>query len=198
MGRYVKDLVLNKPADFVEFIMNDYLQKNQFSMSDWKGEPAFRAGDAMMEGYKFLKWSYAGGVLHLEAWLKSGTGKEMDLEGFVATMQKKPYKDSLEQLFRVLQQDVPEGQGTEPIMVQTVDNTSAATQALICGIVSIVGGFIMPLAGVLFAVVGYSRARMGMGSSKAGLAKAGKVLSIIGMVVSIIVWGLNIIAAVVL
>lgn len=38
MARFVKDLVLNKPEEFVTFVMNDYLQKNQFSMSDWKGE----------------------------------------------------------------------------------------------------------------------------------------------------------------
>ncbi len=40
MARFVKDLQLNKPDDFVEFIMNDYLKKNQFSLSDWKGEAA--------------------------------------------------------------------------------------------------------------------------------------------------------------
>ena len=44
MARYVKDLVLNKPEDFVTFIMNDYLQKNQFVVSEWKGEPAYRTG----------------------------------------------------------------------------------------------------------------------------------------------------------
>ena len=70
MARYVRELVLNKPDDFVSFMMNDYLQKNKFSMSDWKGEPAYRAGDAMMEGYKYLKWSYSNGTLHVEAWLK--------------------------------------------------------------------------------------------------------------------------------
>ena len=74
MARFTKDLTLNKPENFVEFVMNDYLQKNQFSMSDWKGEPAYRAGDAMMEGFKFLKWSYENGVLHVEAWLKGSFG----------------------------------------------------------------------------------------------------------------------------
>ena len=69
MARYVKDLVLNKPEDFVTFIMNDYLQKNQFVVSEWKGEPAYRTGDAMIEGYKYLKWSYENGTLHLEAWI---------------------------------------------------------------------------------------------------------------------------------
>ena len=57
MARFVQDLALNKPDDFVYFIMNDYLQKNGFVMSDWKGEPAYKAGDGVMEGYKYLKWS---------------------------------------------------------------------------------------------------------------------------------------------
>ena len=82
MARYVKDLVLNKPEDFVTFIMNDYLQKNQFVVSEWKGEPAYRTGDALIEGYKYLKWSYENGTLHLEAWMKSTFGKEMGLDGF--------------------------------------------------------------------------------------------------------------------
>lgn len=206
MARYVKDLVLNKPDDFVNFMMNDYLQKNQFAMSDWKGEPAYRAGDAMMEGYKFLKWSYINGTLHLEAWLKGTGGGEWNLDGFVGTLQKKPYKNSLEQLFTALQQEIPEGQqpgqgqsggqNAQPIPVQTVDNSSAAVQALILGIASLIFAFIIPLISILLAVVGYSRARMGSGSSKAGMAKAGKILCTIGVIAAIIVWILNILVTV--
>ena len=82
--------------------MNDYLQKNGFTMSDWKGEPAYRAGDAMMEGYKYLKWSYVNGRFHLEAWLKGTFGGEWGLEGFVGTLQKKPYKNNLLQLMSTI------------------------------------------------------------------------------------------------
>ena len=206
MARYVKDLVLNKPEDFVSFMMNDYIQKNQFAMSDWNGEPAYRAGDAMLEGYKFLKWSYENGTLHLEAWMKGTAGGEWNLDGFVGTLQKKPYKNSLEQLFTALQQEIPEGQnisggqngqpGAQPIPVQTVDNTSAAVQALVLGILSLVFSFIIPLISILLAVIGFARARMGSGSSKAGMAKAGKVLCIIGVVVAIIMWVLNILLTV--
>lgn len=194
MARFSKDLVLNKPEEFVTFIMNDYIQKNQFSMSDWKGEPAYRAGDAMMEGYKYLNWSYANGTLHLEAWLKGSTGKEWDLDGFVGVVQKKPYKESLEQLFKALQQDIPEGQTMEgmaqAIPVTTVDNSKPATVALIFGILSIAFVWI-PLLSIVLASIGFSRARMGSGSSKAGMAKAGKILCIIGAVVAVILWVLN-------
>lgn len=163
-------------------------------MSDWKGEPAFRAGDPALEGYKYLKWGYMNGVLHLEAWMKGTFGGEWDLEGFAGSLQKKPYRESLEQLFGILQQPLPQGQQMPqgyPIPVQTTDNTGAATMALIFGILAVVTGFLIPIIGILFGCLGFSRARMGGGSSKAGMAKAGKILCIIGIVVSIIMWVLS-------
>lgn len=203
MARYIRDIVLNKPNDFVAFMMNDYLQKNGFSLSDWKGEPAFRAGDAMLEGYKFMKWSYNGSVLHVEAWMRSNFGKEMDLDGFVGTLQKQPFKDSLEQLFTLMQQNVPmpnqpaydmNGQPIpQAVPVQTVDNSSAATLALVFGIISLITAFILPLISIIFGTLGANRARLGGGSSKAGMATAGKVLSIVGVILAIIVWILNIV-----
>ncbi|MGN0432190.1 MAG: hypothetical protein ACI4EQ_07520 [Lachnospiraceae bacterium] len=106
MARYIQNLVLNKPMDFVAYMMNDYLQKNGFSMSQWKGEPAYRAGDALVTGYKYVKWYYDGSMLHVEAWMKGTFGGEMDLDGFVAILQKKPFKESLEQLFALLMQPI--------------------------------------------------------------------------------------------
>lgn len=215
MARYVKDLVLNKPDDFVAFVVNDYLQKNKFEMSDWNGEPAYRAGDAMVEGFKYLKWSYSGGVFHLEAWLKGTAGGEWDLDGMVGALMKKPYKKSLEQLLDVLQQEIP-AQNTapqgnvppqggfeqqvppnpQPIPVRTTDNTGAATAALVLGILSVVFGLFIPLVGIILGVVGITQARMGSGSSKAGSAKAGKVLSIIGICIAVAGWLLNIVLTV--
>ena len=208
MARYVKELVLNKPEDFVQFMMNDYLRKNSFVMADWKGEPAYRTGDAMMEGYKYLKWYYNNGVFHLEAWMKGTFGGEWNLDGFVGTLQKKPYRESLEQLFEALKQPLPmeqgmaAGQGGMPgnpgqpyqnvVPVHTVDNSGAATMGLLFGILSIVFAFLVPIVSILLACLGYSRARMGAGSRKAGQAKAGKILCIIGIITAIVMWGLSI------
>ena len=208
MARYVKELVLNKPEDFVQFMMNDYLRKNSFIMSEWKGEAAYRAGDAMMEGYKYLKWYYNNGVFHLEAWMKGTFGGEWNLDGFVGTLQKKPYRESLEQLFEALKQPLPmeqgmaAGQGGMPgnpgqpyqnvVPVHTVDNSGAATMGLVFGILSIVFAFLVPIVSILLACLGFSRARMGAGSRKAGQAKAGKILCIIGIITAIVMWGLSI------
>lgn len=210
MARYVKDLVLNKPEDFVTFIMNDYLQKNQFVVSEWKGEPAYRTGDALLEGYKYLKWSYENGTLHLEAWMKSTFGKEMGLDGFVGALQKKPYREGLEQLFHVLEQAIPEegvnaqagqqgvngiGINGQPkpqsVPVKTVDNSSAATMALVFGILAFGVSFLSPLISIILAVLGYSRARMGMNSHLKGRAKAGRNFCIVAIVLSVILWVTN-------
>lgn len=206
MARYIKDVTLNKPDDFVAFIMNDYLQKNSFAMSDWKGEPCYRAGDAMMEGFKYLKWNYTGGVLHLEAWLKGNFGKEMNLDGFVGCLVKKPYRESLEQLVTVLQQEIPEEQmnqqmnaedgaqpAVQPIQVATVNNTNAATLAMLFGILALVLAFVSPIFSIICACLGFAQARMGAGSTSAGMAKAGKIMSIVGLVLAIIMWVIGII-----
>lgn len=215
MARFTQDIVLNKPDNFVYFIMNDYLQKNGFSMSDWKGEPAYRAGDGFVEGYKYLKWSYTNGTFHLEAWLKGTFGGEWNLDGFVGIAMKKPYKNNLMELIRVLQQELPENvpdtaaegavanseaatQTTSgPIPVQTVDNYKAAQQGLILGILSVVFCF-SPIICICLAAIGFSRCRMGQGSSKANLAKTGKILCIIGICIMAALWLLNIVLSVLL
>ena len=208
MARYTYDLVLNKPEDFVQFVVNDFLQKNRFETADYNGEAVYRAGDPMVEGYKYLKWSYIGAVFHVEAWLKGLSG-EMDLDGFVGTLQKKPYKESLEQLYAALQQPIQAapgqgaqagpgmqqgaqaGPGPQPVPVYTVDNTKAATMAMVFGILSIIAGLLIPIAGLILGILGVTRARMGAGSSMAGRAKIGKVCSIVGIVVAILMWALN-------
>lgn len=110
MARYVQDVVLNKPDNFVFYIMNDFLQKNGFVLADWKGEPAYRAGDPMLTGYRYLKYSYTNGVFHLEAWMMGTFGGEWDLEGFVGIAQKGPYKNNLQLLIQTLQQPLPQQQ----------------------------------------------------------------------------------------
>ena len=80
--------------------------------------------------------------------------------------------------------------------MKTVDNTGAATAALVLGILSIAFGLFIPLIGIILGIIGMTQARMGSGSSKAGMAKAGKVLSIIGICIAAAGWLLNIVLTV--
>lgn len=199
MARYIRDIPLNQPDDFVNFMMNDYLNKNAFQMSDWKGEAAYRAGDPMLEGYKYLKWSYVNGVFHLEAWLRGTFGGEWDLDGFVGCAMKQPYKKALENLIALLQQNVsavgtqtvqsPDGtvETRNIVPVATTDDTKAATLALVFGILSIVFSC-SPIFSIFFAILAFSRARAGGYSSKAGMAKAGKICAIVGLCIAVLLW----------
>jgi len=194
MARFSQDLVLNKPDDFVMFIMDDYLKKSGFQMSTWKNESAYKTGDGFIEAVRYLKWNYQNGVFHLEAWIKGGIGKEMDLEGIVAIIYKKPFKKSLEMLFEVLQQPLPERTGgtgryenaMQTIQVATVDNSKSAVAGFILSLISLpICIFYSAWIGIIMGCVGYSMSRMGSGSSKGGLATAGKVLGILSVVFGI-------------
>ena len=194
MAKYIRDLELRKPEDFVQFMIMDYAKKNGFTMAEWKGAPAYRAGDPLVSGYKYINWEYKNGTLHFEAWMQGPFGGEMDLSGFVAILQKKPFRDSLEQLFVLLRQDVTdfpqqvtetgESIPAQPIQVQTVDNSKSASLGVTFGIISIIFAFCIPIIGICFGALGLERARLSGGSSKADQANTGKVLSIIGVSMS--------------
>ena len=197
MARYAKDLTLNLPEEAVHYVVNDYLQKNEFSASEWQGEPCLRAGGTMM-GYRYLTWSYSGGVLHLEAWLESNTGKELGLDGVVGAAWKMPYKSSIDQLLSTLESQAQSGtapvnaaNSTAPVnpttahpgaAPQTADNSTQAIAAFVLGLAAILLVWIWGFGGFLCGVIGISLSRFGKGSSRATLAKIGLVLSIIAVV----------------
>ena len=79
----------------------------------------------------------------------------------------------------------------QPVPVKTVDNSSAATMALVFGILAFGVSFLSPLISIILAVLGYSRARMGMKSSLKGCAKAGRNFCIVAIVLSVILWVTN-------
>lgn len=221
MARYIRDIVLNKPADFVAFMMNDYLQKNGFSFFKWKYEAAFRAGDGVIESYKYLKWGYDGRILHIEAWVRDLFGMEISLDSLSFTLQRSAFKKSLEQLFTLLNQNISmpnqpahdtNGQPIpQPIPVQTADNSSAAVMALVSGVITLSLTFIyfvslifsvsaltflFPIIILFGGTLGISRARLGGGSRQAKLALTGKILSILAMGLIGIFWGVMILSAI--
>lgn len=221
MARYIRNIVLNKPADFVAFMMNDYLQKNGFSFFTWKYDAAFRAGDGIIESYKYLKWGYDGCTLHVEAWVRDLFGIEIGLDGLSFTLQRSAFRKSLEQLFVLLNQNIPmppqpaydtNGQPVpQPVPIQTADNSSAAVMALVFGIITLsltfiyfvsliisisAFTFIFPVVILFVGTLGISRARLGGGSSQAKLALAGKILSMVAVGLICIFWGVIILFAI--
>ncbi len=97
MGRYIKDIELNQPLDVVSLVMEDYIYHNRFQRTDWNGEMVF----CLQDGHgreRYLKWSYAGGVYHVEAWLKGAFGKERDLDGIGKGASGREFRESIDRL----------------------------------------------------------------------------------------------------
>lgn len=189
MARWIRDELLNQPADFVEFLMNDYLTKNGFLHVTRKGEQVWKEGDGFLTMARFLKYSYENGMLHLEAW--TGAFRESALTGFVGSLPKKFYRESLEELIRLLHQPIPsEGMGAQgqPIVVQVPDHAGPAVPALVCSILGIVSGLLIPIIGLIFSGFGMSLGQRARNSSKYSMAKTAVILGTIGMVLSLLNW----------
>lgn len=98
MARYIEDASLDQPIDVVSMVMEDYIYHNRFVRTDWNGEPVYCSRDARGKE-KYLIWSYASGILHLEAWVKGLFGGESGLNGGA-----KAYRESLEALLKRLRE----------------------------------------------------------------------------------------------
>lgn len=202
MARYTQDVYLNKPVDFVEFMMKDYLEKSSFKPKTWKGTPVFRRGDGFFEGFRYMIWSYSNGTLHLEAWLKGPFGGEQGLDGFWGWAIKAAYRKDIEKLIELLQQQLPDSaasgaapDGTvTPVPVQTMDNSRSATLALVLGIVCLLLCW-SPLLCVVAGCVSIICYRSSKNSSKAGQAKAGRVCAIIGMCITLALYIIGLMGA---
>lgn len=171
MSRYIRNEAIGKPADFVDFIMSDFIQKHGFTLVKINGEMMYQKGKGLLEMPQYFSYRYMNGVLHIEAWVKFAWlpgvyGKENDMSGFVGSIPKSAYKEDIEELIRVLYQPLPGEQqnpyggygqpmqggmqngygqpaANGPIMVKGVDMKKRAKMGF--GM-SIVGGIFLALA----------------------------------------------------
>ncbi len=180
MARYIEHIHLDKPDDFVLTVMNNYLQKNGFIITDLKNESVYRAGNRFSEGYRNLKWSYVNGVLNLEAWLDGPFGLECNLKGLFLYNRKILYYQSLEDLMAALQQVAP---------VHSVDNDRMAVISLLLGILAFI--IMNPVFCLIFAILSTTLAEVGLKSNKSGLAKAGRICSIVSLLTTSIISLMN-------
>jgi len=217
VARYTTNIVLNKPDDFVNFIIKDFMNKEGFKYKVYNGENVWQYGNGWLASPQFIKTTYVNGTITIEAWLKFAWlpgvySGEMDLTGFTGALIKNALKEKINSLINLLQQslpneaglnhqgtevnDIPNRQNTrprEPIPVKTHDTTSNAKFGLIFGLISLLG-LIFPLLGVLFGSLSIVYARRGLNSSKSGMATAGMIIAIIMIIISVLLWFLNILS----
>jgi len=180
MARYIERIQLDKPDDFVLTVMNNYLQKNGFMVSELKNETVYRTGNRLSDGYRYLKWSYVNGVLNLEAWLAGPFGLEYNLKGVLLYDRKTLYHQSLEDLKASLQQIAP---------VHSVDNERMAVISLLLGILALI--ILNPIFCLIFAILSATLAEVGLKSNKSGLARAGRICATVSLLTTSVISLIN-------
>lgn len=198
-SRTIREEMIQKPEDFVTFIMEDFFAKNGFQKKEVKGEEVWTNGIGMLEMPKFMKYTYENGVLHLEAWVKTTWlpgvyGKEQSLDGYVGTVPKQSFKKEIDALIQILYQPVPENdyRTNSPIEVQCFDTSKKATTGLIWALVGIPFAFLGGWLALVFASFAILNGKKGMNSSKRNLATAAFIMGIIEIVVFVVVFVLSI------
>lgn len=204
--RYVRDEQINKPDDFVTFIMNDYLGRSGYVQKQVKGEWLWKEGAGFASAPKFIKYSYENGVIHIEAfirtlWLPGVYGKELDFTGAYGALVKQSFKKEIESLINVLYQplptDVQNGQQpysqmqNGPVQVQCFDTSQKAVWGLVFSILALVFSLLVPLIGLILGIFGISNSQKGKTSKNKGMATAGYVIGLIAVIISVIIWILN-------
>ncbi|HIW73825.1 MAG TPA: DUF4190 domain-containing protein [Firmicutes bacterium] len=109
--RYVADFNTGKPDDFIQFVSEDFLRKEGFAPATVKGEAVWKKGKGLLAAPQFLKLQYAGGMVHLEAWLKYAVLPgvycgEMGLDGAMAFAVKAALRNKVNALVALLYQPV--------------------------------------------------------------------------------------------
>ena len=177
--------------------------------------PVYRKGDGFWVLGRFLKITYAGNFVSVEAWV-TNLGSEMDLEGFVGCAGKKPLKKLVAQVEAILaepQSGFVPGEAPAYEMPQPAPQPAlpaditkkeyfknyagpefqrqlkgAAILTYVCAGINAVVGFLYPTAFVDALILLGLALGMHLGKSK-GCAIALLVYSIISMVLGIVLNG---------
>lgn len=214
MSRFVTDLPVNQPEEFVRFVSQDFFAKEGFELSRYKKETVWRKGMGLLTCPQFMKVEYRSGVVHLEAWMSQFALPgiylgEMGVTGAWGWAVKQTLKSRVDTLIGLLSQQAPVPQAAaaaatdapaagqapaasisaaptaqQPIPVAVHDPRGKATASLVLGIVGLLA-WLSPMLGTVIGIIGIVMGTMGRKSTARGRATAGLVMSILTVVASV-------------
>lgn len=160
--------------NLVNNLIQSYLQANKYTLESKNGEQFYRAGDAMIEGYRYFNYLISGQTITIYAWLKGAFG-EVTLEQNSLNIVAMNYRNSLNTLFQeisklnsganitgvinnveqpqvvdsIQQAPVQQPQNTQSDFAQTFQNETTKKQEKLCEI-----GFWLSLFGLFASFFG--------------------------------------------
>ncbi len=199
------NVVLNKPDEMIRFIMQDYLQKNNFEFIQKDHESFWRGGEPFFSGYKYLNWSYYNGELTIDAWVTDIASSKRDL---TANTTGVFFKKDLEKLIEYLKtasvppispvgspQNInsvaPSQQLITPQPQQTLPppadpRQAAANTSLALGITALVLSFFVSIVAFFLGIAAMVQANKCKDSPYSQQAKPGSICAIIAVVICIV------------
>ena len=98
-GRSTYTFQLSCDPNLVNNLIHSYIQGNKYELQQKNGEQFYRAGDAMIQGYRYFNYSISGQTLTIYAWYKGALG-EIPIEQSSLNMMVMAYRNSLNTLFQ--------------------------------------------------------------------------------------------------
>ncbi len=99
-GRSIYTFQLSCDPNLVNNLVQSYIQGNQYELQQKNGEQFYRAGDAMVQGYRFFNYSISGQTLTIYAWCKGLFGEIPIEQKNSLNMLAMAYRNSLNTLFQ--------------------------------------------------------------------------------------------------
>ncbi len=101
MARYERILPMVDSRENTFPKIQQLMKSKKFKYENRDGEMVFRKGDGVWLLGRFVKVTYTGSSVRIQAWVNS-MGNEMDLEGFVGSAGKKPLRKLVNQIEQIL------------------------------------------------------------------------------------------------
>lgn len=193
MSRYINDITLNKPDDFVYKLINEHIRTKKYEIISRGEEKVWRTKTANPFVLKFLRYEYQNGILHIEAWLKNGA-KEFNLDGKSFSGLCKAYKQELDRLSDILKntkaQREPDESFDIPDSKKKVGPMLMSILSVVLGLIGIIMGIYVPLLGIFINALGLICSKNGSAAPNKVVANIGMIISTIGIFMSVILFGL--------
>lgn len=174
MSRTVIQLKCENPDESEEIIQN-ILKSHKYELTDYDGEVVYKKGIGYAVAPKYIKYTFEGNKLTLEAWVASfgsPVGDEDSLDGFVAKHPKKSCRKVLDEIQNSLNAERIE---TDPSLA---DQEESHTLALALGLAA---SIVFPLLGIIVGI--YLLTREGENAKKYG----GSII-VLSIVLAVMKW----------
>jgi len=98
-GRSVYTFKFNCDATIINNLIQSYIQSEGFKLVNKDNEQFYRAGEPMVEGYRYFNYTILGNEINIYAWLKGAFG-DVEIEQNNLNIYAMNYRNSLVNLFQ--------------------------------------------------------------------------------------------------